>query len=174
MNIIISPDKRNLLFQNINIIEQSRNYNTIQKKTMKNQSWNYYGTLKPMFILLSIMGLFNVYNNPYASTALRMLTGVNSAIRLMWNLSLVSSSLSFVFIGGTISIETHLQGIIYSVYYMANVIFIMIFNFHPKGVKLLTEIKSQSEPELTAEHFEHLYGYLLFILHLLLIWHFSL
>ena len=115
---------------------------------MKSQTWNYYGTLKPMFILLSITGLFNVYNNPYASTLLRMLTVTNCAVRLMWNLSLVSLTLSHVFIDGTTSIETHLQGIIFSVYYIANLIFIMVFNFHPKGVKLLTEIKSQSEAEL--------------------------
>ena len=114
---------------------------------MKNQTWNYYGTLKPMFILLSITGLFNVYKNPLASTLLRVLTGVNCVIRLMWNLSLVGLTLSPVFIDGATSIETHLQGIIYSVYYMANVIFIMVFNFHPKGIKLLMEIKSQSEVE---------------------------
>ena len=115
---------------------------------MKSQTWNYYGTLNPMFILLSITGLFNVYKNPYASTLLRMLTVTNCVTRLMWNLSLVCLTLSLVFIGGTNSIETHLQGIIYSFYYMANVIFIIVFNFHPKGVKLLTEIKSRSEHEL--------------------------
>ena len=115
---------------------------------MKNQTWNYYGTLKPMFILLSVTGLFSVYKNPHASTLLRVLTGVNCVIRLTWNLSLVGLTLSPVFIDGATSIETHLQGIIYSVYYMANVIFIMVFNFHPKGIKLLKEIKSQSEAEL--------------------------
>ena len=77
-----------------------------------------------------------------------MLTVANCAVRLMWNLSLVCLSLSFVLIDGTTSIETHLQGIIFSFYYMANVIFIMVFTFHPKGVKQLTEIKSQSEAEL--------------------------
>ena len=115
---------------------------------MKSPTWNYYCTLKPMFILLSVTGLFNVYKNPHASTLLRMLTVSNCAVRLMWNLSLVSLTLSLVFIDGTTSIETHLQGIIFSVYYMANVTFIMVFNFHPKSVKLLTEIKSQSEAEL--------------------------
>ena len=85
---------------------------------MKSQTWNHYGTLKSMFILLSITGLFNVYKNPYASTQLRMLTVANCAVRLMWNLSLVCLTLSLVFIGGTTSIETHLQGIIYSRNYL--------------------------------------------------------
>ena len=115
---------------------------------MKNQTWNYYGTLKPMFILLIITGLFNVYKNPHASSRLRILTVANCVIRLMWNLNLVCLTLSPVFIDGVTSIETHLQGIIYSVYYMANVVFIMVFNFHPSGIKLLTELKSQSETEL--------------------------
>ena len=115
---------------------------------MKSLTSNYYGTLKPMFILLSVTGLFVVYKNPHASTLLRMLTVSNCAVRLMGNLSLVSLTLSLVFIDGTTSIKTHLQGIIFSVYYMTNVTFIMVFNFHPKSVKLLTEIKSQSEAEL--------------------------
>ena len=124
-----------------------KSYLDVKTEGRRNQTWRYYGTFKPMIFLLSLRGFFHLLRNPYASNYLKMLTVTNCVARISWNLCFLCLTLS-TFFDETVSIETNIQGVIYSSYYMVNVLFIMAFNFHEKGVKLLREIKSESDFEI--------------------------
>ncbi len=114
----------------------------MQESISRFSSWNYYGNLKPMLLLLTSMGLFSPVRNPMASTMLKGITLTYCFIRFFFHLTLCGIFIAPIFGKGIYDLPTYMEAVILGLYHLINVTFVLLFNFSRHKVSLLDAINN--------------------------------